>query len=196
MDETTFKVTGPSAVIKVQNYNASAGTFDVLVQDVVAPGGVKEVQVPVWSRADQSDIVWYSAKKQSDGTYKVSVDIKNHKNHTGTYSIHVYAVNTSGTQIFLGATTQKVENTQVQIAAKDTNGKEMKFELSAKNVGESGVKGISFAVWSDEKGQDDIIWYEGKKQSSGTWSAEAVIANHKTAGVYQVQEILNYAIYY
>ena len=186
LDETTFKVTGPSAAIKVQNYNASAGTFDVLVQDVVVPGGVKEVQVPVWNQADQSDIVWYSAKKQSDRTYKVSVDIKNHKNHTGTYNIHVYAVNTSGSQIFLGATTQKVENTQVQIVAKDTNGKEMKFELSAKNVGQSGVKGLNFAVWSDEKGQDDIIWYEGKKQSSGTWSTEAVIANHKTAGVYQV----------
>ena len=72
---STFKVVGPSADVTIKNYSAENGTFDVVVENIVAPAGVKEVQVPVWSLRDQSDIVWYRAEKQSDGTYKVGVDI-------------------------------------------------------------------------------------------------------------------------
>ena len=83
---STFKVVGPSADVTIKNYSAENGTFDVVVENIVAPAGVKEVQVPVWSLRNQSDIVWYRAEKQSDGTYKVGVDIANHKNNTGTYN--------------------------------------------------------------------------------------------------------------
>ena len=76
---STFKVVGPSADVTIKNYSAENGTFDVVVENIVAPAGVKEVQVPVWSLRGQSDIVWYRAEKQSDGTYKVGVDIANHK---------------------------------------------------------------------------------------------------------------------
>lgn len=85
IENSTFKVVGPSADVTIKNYSAENGTFDVVVENIVAPAGVKEVQVPVWSLRDQSDIVWYRAEKQSDGTYKVGVDIANHKNNTGTY---------------------------------------------------------------------------------------------------------------
>lgn len=88
IENSTFKVVGPSADVTIKNYSAENGTFDVVVENIVAPAGVKEVQVPVWSLRDQSDIVWYRAEKQSDGTYKVGVDIANHKNNTGTYNIH------------------------------------------------------------------------------------------------------------
>lgn len=72
---STFKVVGPSADVTIKNYSAENGTFDVVVENIVAPAGVKEVQVPVWSLRGQSDIVWYRAEKQSDGTYKVGVDL-------------------------------------------------------------------------------------------------------------------------
>ena len=62
-------------MLTIKNYSAENGTFDVVVENIVAPAGVKEVQVPVWSLRGQSDIVWYRAEKQSDGTYKVGVDI-------------------------------------------------------------------------------------------------------------------------
>ena len=121
---STFKVVGPSADVTIKNYSAENGTFDVVVENIVAPAGVKEVQVPVWSLRGQSDIVWYRAEKQSDGTYKVGVDIANHKNNTGTYNIHIYILGNDGSQTMVASTTQKVEASAVEITAKDESGKE------------------------------------------------------------------------
>lgn len=100
---STFKVVGPSADVTIKNYSAENGTFDVVVENIVAPAGVKEVQVPVWSLRGQSDIVWYRAEKQSDGTYKVGVDIANHKNNTGTYNIHIYILGNDGSQTMVAS---------------------------------------------------------------------------------------------
>ena len=155
---STFKVVGPSADVTIKNYSAENGTFDVVVENIVAPAGVKEVQVPVWSLRDQSDIVWYRAEKQSDGTYKVGVDIANHKNNTGTYNIHIYILGNDGSQTMVASTTQKVEASAVEITAKDETGKESQYELTAKNV--RNADQVRFAVWSDVIGQDDLIWYD------------------------------------
>lgn len=115
---STFKVVGPSADVTIKNYSAENGTFDVVVENIVAPAGVKEVQVPVWSLRDQSDIVWYRAEKQSDGTYKVGVDIANHKNNTGTYNIHIYILGNDGSQTMVASTTQKVEASALRLQQK------------------------------------------------------------------------------
>ncbi|MDY2660319.1 MAG: GBS Bsp-like repeat-containing protein, partial [[Ruminococcus] gnavus] len=40
---STFKVVGPSADVTIKNYSAENGTFDVVVENIVAPAGVKEV---------------------------------------------------------------------------------------------------------------------------------------------------------
>ncbi len=46
----------------------------------IALRGVRTVQVPVWSEADgQDDIRWYEATRQTDGNYKVTVQVANHK---------------------------------------------------------------------------------------------------------------------
>ena len=127
---STFKVVGPSADVTIKNYSAENGTFDVVVENIVAPAGVKEVQVPVWSLRGQSDIVWYRAEKQSDGTYKVGVDIANHKNNTGTYNIHIYILGNDGSQTMVASTTQKVEASAVEITAKDETGKESQYAVS------------------------------------------------------------------
>lgn len=158
---STFKVVGPSADVTIKNYSAENGTFDVVVENIVAPAGVKEVQVPVWSLRNQSDIVWYRAEKQSDGTYKVGVDIANHKNNTGTYNIHIYILGNDGSQTMVASTTQKVETSAVEITAKDETGKESQYELTAKNV--RNADQVRFAVWSDVNGQDDLIWYDARR---------------------------------
>ena len=180
---SSFKVKGLSAELEIQNYNSENGTFDAVVKNIVAPAGIQEVQVPIWSKGDQSDIVWYRAVKQSDGTYKVAVDIANHHNNAGTYNIHTYVLGNNGKPTMVGQVTQKVENTKTEITAKDKNGKESNYVLTAKMVGKSDY--VSFAVWSDVNGQDDLIWYDSKKAGS-TWCKEIAIDKHKTAGIYNV----------
>ena len=73
--------------LTIQNNNAQTGTFDVIVSDVSSPYGVKEVKLPTWSSENgQDDIVWYTAAKQPNGTYKITVNANKHKGSTGEYN--------------------------------------------------------------------------------------------------------------
>ena len=69
---------------------------------------MQEVQIPVWSKEDQSDIVWYSAEKQGDGTYKAEVELSRHQNNKGTYNIHVYILTETSIYAFVAGTTYEV----------------------------------------------------------------------------------------
>lgn len=86
----SFSIVQPAAVanVMVQNRNSAAGTFDIVVDGVASY--ITNVQVPVWSRADQSDIVWYNASRVDSDTFIVHADIRNHQNSVGAYNIHVY----------------------------------------------------------------------------------------------------------
>lgn len=183
LGKTTFKVIGPSADVEIQNYNANQGTFDVIVKNVEVPAGVESVRVPVWSEPDQGDLIWYFADRQSDGTYKVHVDIANHHNNRSTYNVHVYVMDNNGVQTLVATTSQQVSETKDELTAEDKSGKETTYQLTLKN---QKAASVNFAVWSERNDQDDLVWYEGKKTSSNTWSAEASIKNHKTAGKYLV----------
>ncbi|MCI8886287.1 MAG: hypothetical protein HFG87_09950, partial [Dorea sp.] len=194
LGSTSFNVSAPSVeptiTAATDNYDEKAGTFDVIIKNVNSSAGVSKVQVPVWCAADQSDIHWYEAKKQSNGDYKVTVDAANHGYAAGNYSIHIYVTSRNGVMTFAGTApgvNVKAVERDMKITAEDTNGKETKYQLTAANASSLGsVKAVQFATWSEEGGQDDIRWYNGSKGASGKWTATADIKNHKTAGKYNV----------
>ena len=79
--------------MSVSDINEYAGTFVVSLRNIVSTAGVKKVEFPTWSASDQSDIAWYVATRQADGSYQATVDIKNHLFVPGksrNYSIHAY----------------------------------------------------------------------------------------------------------
>lgn len=78
----------PVANVLIQNKSSAAGTFDVVIDGVASY--VNNVQVPIWTKTDQSDIVWYNAARVDGDTFIVHVDMRNHKNNVGVYNIHVY----------------------------------------------------------------------------------------------------------
>ncbi|MCD8090777.1 MAG: sulfatase-like hydrolase/transferase [Clostridiales bacterium] len=39
-----------------------------------------------------------------------------------------------------------------------------------------------FPTWSEENGQDDLVWYEGEQYKDGTWRAEIPLAKHTLNG--------------
>ena len=96
-----FTVTTPTLQVKTDNYNEEAGTFDVIITDVQSVSGVTGISVPIWCAADQSDIHWYAAEKQDDGSYKVKVDPMYHNYNSGLYKIHVYINTDNG--LFINA---------------------------------------------------------------------------------------------
>ena len=60
---------------------------------MVAPNGLKEVLIPTWSdKNGQDDLIWHKASKQTDGSYRATIKVSDHKNDDGKYNIHVYFV--------------------------------------------------------------------------------------------------------
>jgi hypothetical protein len=93
---SSVTVSAPAGTASIQNANASNGTFQVRLSNISSASGVNEVQVPVWCSSDQSDIYWYKAVRQSDGSYTANVNIANHKYHRGTYIAHCYVRTNNG----------------------------------------------------------------------------------------------------
>lgn len=183
----TFEVSAPTTgTIKIANQNEGAGTFDVVISGVSAKAGISQISVPVWSKSNQSDIYWYTAAKQSNGTYKVQVDLAKHDYNYGKYNVDVYATAGNGIQRRVCGT--KVTMNQPNAVVKATgNTAETKYTVSISNAGlAGGIKSMSFAVWSTAGGQDDLKWYDAKNVSRGIWTAEVLIADHRTAGSYCV----------
>lgn len=183
LQANTFSVQAPSVgKTEITTKDVNKGTFDVTVTGITNESAVKEIKVPVWCAADQSDIVWYTASRQNNGSYVAKVNIQNHKYHTGTYNAHVYLQDITGDMNFTGSTTCEITLQAGELNVKDTDGTQQRYQVSLKNAEvPGGAKEILFAVWSEQGGQDDIAWYTAK---NGTANIE--IRNHKTAGKYNV----------
>ena len=103
--------------------NQTSNGFDVVVTNVSGGGKeVKEVRVPIWSdKNGQDDLTWYHADKQSDGSYKVHVDIASHKGDAGTYSVHLYYM-LNGKRTYITETKATVPQvTETKVTGKLTN---------------------------------------------------------------------------
>ena len=190
LTETVVEVneTKPSGSISILNNNG-ASTFEVVISDVYSPKGVRTVQVPIWSEADgQDDIHWYEATRQTDGKYKVTVQVANHKNVTGLYNIHLYYVQNDGSQIGVGGTQTRVtlSEPKADLAITGLNNATGSYDLVISNlVAPRGFKEVLVPTWSEENGQDDIIWYKAAKQANGDYKVTVRSSNHKgDSGLY------------
>ena len=163
--------------------NKTSQGFDVVVTNVSSTKGVKTVKLPIWSsQGGQDDVIWYDATKQIDGTYKLSVDIRRHKNNRGEYNIHMYYVQSDGSLQGVTGTTTKVEEPKysvtgtINIQNKTSQG----FDVLITNASDSnGISRVKVPIWTDKGGQDDIIWYDATKQSDGNYKVSVNIDKHK-----------------
>ena len=164
---------------EIQNVNSKTGTYDVVVKDHIG-GAVDSVSVPIWSTKNQSDLVWYKAKKQADGTWVAHMNIKNHKFHTGKYTTHVYMYtkNQGVHAINLGQTNVQSETEQLKGQIKNVNPKAGTYDVVIDAKSGAGIRGVSVPIWST-KNQSDLVWYPAKKQADGTWIVHMNIKNHQ-----------------
>ena len=97
----------PSGTINIENLSNLG--FDVHITNV--SGGDKAIQgvsVPVWTVKDgQDDLVWHQADRQSDGSYKVRINVGDHKSEAGEYIVHLYYVQ-DGKMVGIGGTSTTV----------------------------------------------------------------------------------------
>ena len=177
--------------ISIQNNNPKTGTFDVVVSEVSAPHGVQEVKLPTWSsERGQDDIVWYTATKQANGTYKLTVNAANHKGSTGEYNVHLYYVQGDGKLVGVGGTTTKVSvaKPEGKLTIANNDPKTGTFDVIVSEVSSpQGVREVLLPTWSNDQGQDDIIWHKAQRQSDGTYKFTVRSSDHKNSvGDYSV----------
>ncbi len=175
-----------NAEITVEDGNA-AGEFRVGLT-FRASSEISSVLVPVWCAEDQSDIRWYSAVKTGENLWSAEVNAANHGFHTGNYKIHVYTVLANGIQIFAGNTEKEVkEASRIAVIRTGEKGKrKIIFHDSSRKI-----SAVQFPVWSGTNGQDDLVWYNGKKNSAGDWEAVFDVKKHKHSGTYIVHVYAN-----
>ena len=187
--KTTVAEAKASVTGKVDIKNHANGDFDVIVSDVSDSNGIKAVKVPVWTvKNDQDDIIWYDAVKQSDGTYKVSVKLSEHKNERGDYNVHLYYQETDGKMRGVLGTKTTVAEAKLSGQLAITNQSPQGFDVIISEVSNpNGVKTVKVPVWSTQGGQDDIIWYNATKQNDGTYKVAVNVKDHKNnSGEYNV----------
>lgn len=183
MAKTTFNVDlTTQAEVTYSDRDEENASFKVQIS-LNSDAAVKAVKVPVWCSNNQSDIVWYDAVKEADGTWSVTVKAQNHAYHLGTYKVHAYV---------------DFENQIRAIAATSSYTLDMKDYLTVVNKGtghrqvilsnpSASYKKVTFPTWSDEEGQNDLIWYNGVKQADGNWVADIYAGNHDGhPGTYEV----------
>ena len=175
----------PSGVLTIENNNTAAGTFDAVVRNIVAPTGLKEVLVPSWSLAGgQDDLIWHKASRQADGSYRVTIKAKDHKNSTGKYRADAYIVDDSNKRFYL--TEKVVEVTQTRPSAslviENNNADLGTFDAVIRNiVAPNGVKEVLVPSWSLVNGQDDLVWHKASRQSDGSYRVTIKASDHKNS---------------
>ena len=176
-------IDNPKADLAITGLNNATGSYDVVISNLIAPRGFKEVLVPTWSEKNgQDDIIWYKAAKQANGDYKVTVRSSNHKGDSGLYNSHVYLVDNDGKYIGLGGKQVTLDITKTQGTLTITNNDKNRgtFDVLITNLtNPSGISGVLIPVWSEQNGQDDLVWHNATKQDDGSYKVTISASQHK-----------------
>ncbi|WP_239016436.1 GBS Bsp-like repeat-containing protein [Streptococcus suis] len=182
---SSVNVTQPTGTITIENRNDAQGTFDVRVTNVSSPKDISSVILPTWSQTD--DLRWYEATRQSDGSYKLTVNKKDHKYRTGTYTVHLYYKDSSGGLRGAGGTTTHLSEAKPTgtITIENRNDAQGTFDVRVTNV--SSPKDISSVILPTWSQTDDLRWYEATRQSDGSYKLTVNKKDHKyRTGTYTV----------
>lgn len=180
---SSFEASAPTAkAIYVDNVNKNTGKFDVIVSGIDTASGVASVRIPVWTKNDLSDLHWYMAEKQKDGTYVAHADIKNHKYNYGVYAMQAYIKANNGIETIAASNCYNFEKPTPEVSSFKCDN-EFNYILIAENIPRGDlVKSVKFGVWN--QGLSDLKWYEAGKDELGRWLAVVGVPAYAKSGTY------------
>ncbi|NQP32825.1 hypothetical protein HO921_00240 [Streptococcus suis] len=181
----------PTGTVTVKNVDSNKGSFDVIVSDINAPKGLSKVYVPTWTEANgQDEIKWYEASRQTDGSYKVTVNKTQHKNESGKYNVHVYYQGLDGSMTGIGATSVELKELKPTgtVTVKNVDPNNGGFDVIVSNLNvPRGLSKVYVPTWTEANGQDEIQWYEASRQTDGSYKVTVNKSLHKNEiGKYNV----------
>ena len=186
-ESTSFEVGVPVLEsAEISEVNHEAGKFRITTGNIESRVAIEEVKVAVWSKDDQSNLVWYTMKLQEDGSYAVNAKISKHKYEYGIYQCEVHLYDKNGIEAVATNSVELVQPVPVVTIAENTAG--TKYIITASDVVYGGgVSGVKVAIWSEEGDKDDLVWYTATNKSEGVWNVKVAKSKHNAVGVYQVE---------
>ena len=158
---TTTPTANPE--VKVVNYDKNKTTFDVVVTGSNKTKTIKDARIAVWS-ADkgQDDLKWYTPTASNNQVHQ-TIDIKNHAGNSDNYYVHVYTDFTDGTTYAVSLGTYRFDipepaKPEVKVVNYDKNKTTFDVVVTGSDKTKT-IKDARIAVWSADKGQDDLKWY-------------------------------------
>ena len=186
-------IRNPIELQRTPQLQASVNSIENKIQiklfDTQSQTDFNGIRFAVWSEYNgQDDLKWYNALKNQDGYWEASVNISDHQYDTGRYNIHAFQIDTMGDAQLLTTTEiniNSIVSDRIEVINQDNIAGT--FQASVSNImTPADVKIVRVAVWSEENGQDDLIWYTMEKKGD-SWLADINIGNHGYVnGAYQI----------
>ena len=175
-DNTTVErgATG-NATNEVTSVSLASNGFNLQYNQAIASGA--KIMFAVWSDVNgQDDLVWYTADSNGKATAKYTGSY-------GKYNVHTYQ-NLNGKMTGLNGTTIDVPKPSAKVSITKASATTYKVTVTDVPV---YITSVTLPTWTENKSQDDIIWYKTTKDSSTTYSATISVAEHNLeSGKYNV----------
>jgi hypothetical protein len=164
-----------NATNEVTSVSLASNGFNLQYNQAIASGA--KIMFAVWSDVNgQDDLVWYIADSNGKATAKYTGSY-------GKYNVHTYQ-NLNGKMTGLNGTTIDVPKPSAKVSITKASATTYKVTVTDVPV---YITSVSLPTWTENKGQDDIIWYKTTKDSTTTYSATISVAEHNLeSGKYNV----------
>lgn len=93
--------------IQITSYDYHTGKFSVSISKI-EEDNLKGIRCAVWAHEDQSDLRWYDAIKQMDGTYVAEVYASDFDFEENIYQVHIYLIDNDEIPILIGTAQEKI----------------------------------------------------------------------------------------
>ncbi|MBE6164019.1 MAG: cell surface protein [Streptococcus gallolyticus] len=164
-----------NATNEVTSVSLASNGFNLQYNQSIASGA--KIMFAVWSDIKgQDDLVWYTADSNGKATAKYTGSY-------GKYNVHTYQ-NLNGKMTGLNGTTIDVPKPSAKVTI--TKASATTYKVIVTDV-PAYITSVTLPTWTENKGQDDIIWYKTTKNSTTTYSATISVAEHNLeSGKYNV----------
>ncbi|HCT92135.1 MAG TPA: hypothetical protein DF613_12280 [Lachnospiraceae bacterium] len=158
LDEQEFVVSGCDGKLSVKLADEDAGTYRLKVSSLASPSGIEKVQFKVW-RDSKKNAVFYDAKGSGDSR-SFTMKLTDFDGSLGKYSVQAIVTMGNGKVSTVASDTFRPELTDYLYMLKPE--KNITRKICIKNISRKG--NITFAVWSDKNGKDDLTSYKAVRK--------------------------------
>ena len=161
---------------KVVGVDANGYMLQCSVSD---SSGISSVKCATWTQTNgQDDLIWNDMVNTSPGIWKLYINFSKHNSEKNVvYLNHIYAYDTNNNQSFASVDYNEWNPPVIsygEIVGVDSNG----YMVECKVSDDTGLSKVRCATWTNENGQDDLVWTDMVNTSPGIWKLYIHFSEH------------------